>query len=89
MGEEKSRTAVWTKGLACVCGLVLIGLCAYSFATLATFNPINIILPVYYLYRLDSIFGVFIIASEFEITCILKNFKMIESFFGRGIFYFL
>lgn len=44
----ESKSAVWTKGLSCLCGLVLLGLAAFSFATLATFNPINIILPVYY-----------------------------------------
>lgn len=87
MAEDKSK--LWTKGLSCLCGLVLLGLAAFSFATLATFNPINIILPIYYAYFTYRIFGVWIIAAEFEVSCVLKSFRLLETMLGRGVFYFL
>jgi len=79
----------WIKGTSILCGLLLFALAGQSFGTLNVKSPTDIILPVYYMYSPCSLFSVFIISAEFGLNCVLKYFRFIEGFTGRGLFYML
>jgi hypothetical protein len=70
------------KALSIAMGLVLIGLGIFNYAAVPIGDPINVILPFYYI-----IFGMLIIAAELSASYITAQFKFIENYIGRGLFY--
>ncbi|KAL4441571.1 hypothetical protein ABPG74_021503 [Tetrahymena malaccensis] len=69
-----------TKIAAVICGCMLIIVSIVSFAT-DTLYPINAILDIYYIF-----FGISLVCAEWDIVYVVDNFKLLSSFFGRGIF---
>mmetsp|Transcript_31535 Transcript_31535/g.54643 ORF Transcript_31535/g.54643 Transcript_31535/m.54643 type:complete len:93 (-) Transcript_31535:199-477(-) len=62
--------------------LLALGILGYVFLSLS--DPINIILPAYYI-----LFGCLIIIGECKMTSMTVYFKFIDSYFGRGVYYVL
>ncbi|KAL4493063.1 hypothetical protein ABPG72_003148 [Tetrahymena utriculariae] len=69
-----------TKIAVVCCGILMIIVSIVSFAT-DTLYPINAILDIYYIF-----FSISLICSEWEIVYVIDNFKLLASFFGKGIF---
>jgi hypothetical protein len=70
------------KALSIASGLVLIVLGIVNYATFTLGDPIDIILPFYYI-----IFGMLMIAAEVNIKCLTTKFAFVEGYIGRGAFY--
>jgi hypothetical protein len=63
-------------------GLVLIGLGVFNYATVSISDPMHVILPFYYI-----VFGLLMIAAEVGAKYITEQFKFVENYIGRGLFY--
>jgi len=72
------------KGVSIFCAAILITIGVLGYVFFQMNDPIDIILPAYYVF-----FGVLILIGEFQLTSLTVYFKFIESYFGRGVYYVL
>ena len=86
VGEERKsipeKYGTVMKALSIAVGVLLIGLGIFSYATLSLSDPMDVILPFYYM-----LFGLLMIAAEVGAKFLTGSFKFVENFMGRGLFY--
>ncbi|CAG9329028.1 unnamed protein product [Blepharisma stoltei] len=72
----------WLKTCSLVMAVFLILIGVFGLIPPSITDPINIILPVYYI-----LFGLFIVGSELRLKSIVDKFLFIKGHIGRGFFY--
>ncbi|CAD8047788.1 unnamed protein product [Paramecium primaurelia] len=72
-----------TKILTIVCGGLIIALAISRFTNLSIEHPQQFILTIHYLWM-----GAVLILAEFRFAYIHQKFKILTSFFGRGLYCF-
>mmetsp|Transcript_26872 Transcript_26872/g.48440 ORF Transcript_26872/g.48440 Transcript_26872/m.48440 type:complete len:88 (-) Transcript_26872:186-449(-) len=87
MNDQKplrERVSVVLKAGAIICALMLLALSIFNLGFTTLTDPIDIILPFYYV-----VFSIIMIGVEFNIQFVIRFFKFAEGFIGRGLFYIL
>mmetsp|Transcript_27606 Transcript_27606/g.27293 ORF Transcript_27606/g.27293 Transcript_27606/m.27293 type:complete len:132 (+) Transcript_27606:3-398(+) len=82
-GNTGSKWATSLKMLGLLLGLALIILGVYNFLAFDIKDPINVVIPIYYI-----LFGLLIIGCEINFKFIVIKFYFLREFLGRGMFYF-
>ncbi|CAG9329550.1 unnamed protein product [Blepharisma stoltei] len=83
--QETTGGRNWRRTLritSIILAILLIALGIFNFGTIDLGDPINVILPVYYVF-----FGLMMIGAEVPCNFLLQKFLFISGYFGRGIFY--
>lgn len=75
--------------LCIVCGIGMIILSIICFWQYKIDSPIDVVLPIYYLYCLFSLFGLLMLISEFRPGCIIIYWRFLVETFGKSMFYIL